>query len=242
MASKVYSYSSIKMYKTCPKKYFHLYEVKDTKDTNSFEADFGSMAHKRLEEYVRGVPEDQITKPTVALEDLKFCTQVVDTIRAKSDQVAAELKIGISHALHPVAFFDKAVWLRGVIDMLAIRKDRAWVGDWKFGKVRPDNAQLDMFALQTFINFPAIQTVKAGFIWAKKGRIDPEDFKYYERSDMTTLVDAIRADIAMIESSQQHANWPMQPSGLCGYCAVSKARCIYGRPAAVGEPEEVVAC
>ena len=230
-----YSYSSLKTYKTCPLKYRHVYILKDVKDTTSFEADYGSRAHKRLEEYVRKVPEDQLSKPVVRLEDLAFCTAVADRVMRKADQVAAELRTGVTESMRATGFFSNNVWLRGVIDLLAIRGEGAWIGDWKFGKRRPDMQQLDMFALHTFVNFPTVQKITASFVWAHDKALDTKTFV---RDDVPYILDAIKREVEMVETSVKHDNWPVQPSALCGWCPCTKAQCIYGQPVKTGGEEE----
>lgn len=230
--ARAYSYSSIKTYKNCPKKFLHLQVKKDVKDKPFDASDYGSRAHKRVEEYILKVPDEKLSKPTVPLADVAFCTAVVDKMAAKAAMVAAELSLAVSTALRPVGSFDKDVWLRGKIDFLAMGggadEGKAFVADWKFGKHRPDTAQLDMFAFQVFVNYPQIKTVSSTFVWAKDRIIDPP--RRYHRDQMGELLDSIRADITPIETSIEHDNWPLQPSGLCGYCPVTRKHCVYGLP------------
>ena len=45
-----WSYSSIKTFDQCPKKYFHLKVIKDVKDTMGPEAIYGTKAHTAAED------------------------------------------------------------------------------------------------------------------------------------------------------------------------------------------------
>ena len=52
-----WSYSSINLFKQCPKKYYHLRVAKDIKESTSEAMLYGSRVHKIAEEYVRdGTP------------------------------------------------------------------------------------------------------------------------------------------------------------------------------------------
>jgi hypothetical protein len=52
-----WSYSSIKTFSQCPKKYYHLKVAKDVKDTQGAEALFGEEAHAAAEHYIKhGTP------------------------------------------------------------------------------------------------------------------------------------------------------------------------------------------
>ena len=55
-----WSYSSLKTFEQCPKKYFHLRVVKDVKDEGSEATIYGQEVHKAAENYIKlgtAVPE-----------------------------------------------------------------------------------------------------------------------------------------------------------------------------------------
>ena len=96
--ARAYSYSSIKTYKNCPKKFLHLQVKKDVKDKPFDASDYGSRAHKRVEEYILKVPDEKLSKPTVPLADVAFCTAVVDKMAAKAAMVASNMAPAITPA------------------------------------------------------------------------------------------------------------------------------------------------
>ena len=55
--STAWSYSSIKTFDQCPRKYFHLKVLKDVKDSGSDATIYGQEVHKAAEDYVKdGTP------------------------------------------------------------------------------------------------------------------------------------------------------------------------------------------
>ena len=51
--SLVWSFSSLKTFQQCPKKYYHLKVAKDVKDTTGEAALYGTEMHLAAEEYIR---------------------------------------------------------------------------------------------------------------------------------------------------------------------------------------------
>jgi hypothetical protein len=53
MSNITWSYSSLKTFEQCPKKYYHLRIVKDVKDEGSEATIYGQEVHKAAEEYIK---------------------------------------------------------------------------------------------------------------------------------------------------------------------------------------------
>lgn len=85
------------------------------------------------------------------------------------------------------------------------------------GKRRPDFSQLELFALQTFVHFPKVQTVHSKFLWIKEGKSDSE---VYTRDKMPILWEKLLTRIKRIEKAAETNTWPAKPSGLCPWCPV----------------------
>ena len=55
--SIAWSYSSIKSFQQCPKKYYHLRVLKDVKDSGSEATIYGQALHKAAEDHIKnGIP------------------------------------------------------------------------------------------------------------------------------------------------------------------------------------------
>ena len=222
----VYSYTAIKQYQNCPKAFLHRYVLRDVREEKSVQQTFGEVAHRALQAY--------INRGTEPLAGTEYCRAVIEGVDGSCTRYA-EHKLAIDGTGAPVEFFAPGVWLRGVIDFLVIRKNRALIFDWKFGKRRPDLLQLRLMALLTFGNFPEVEVIHAALIWEADKASNIERFT---RARLDELVTECHELTERIESSVQHDNWPLQPSGLCGWCPVDSTRCVYAKKREMPERDD----
>ncbi len=223
-----HSYSSLKCFDTCARKYFHLYQAKDVKDGGTKESTYGDDMHKMLARY--------INEGAALPADHAKAKALLDTLRGRSDHLMAERRMAVRANLKPCEFFDGATWMRGVLDVLAVRGDTAVCLDWKYGKRRPDFLQLKIFALLAFQNYPKVQSVQSSFLWMADGMA--QDKRTYTREDIPGIVAELQDKMDRVQACQQHDNWPLNPSGLCGWCPVTAPTCPYGRHPIEKEDEE----
>jgi hypothetical protein len=124
-----WSYSSIKTFDQCPKKYFHLKVVKDVKDDPGEAAVYGTAVHEAAELFVKdGTPIP---------EKFAYMRPIVEPLAAKPGEKLTEVKLGVKKTdtgFEACGFFDKDVWYRGIVDLAIIDGDRAWMVDYKTGK------------------------------------------------------------------------------------------------------------
>lgn len=214
-----HSYSSLKCFDTCARKYFHLYKAKDVKDAGSKESTYGDDMHKRLAKYIlEGAPLPPDHAKAKAL---------LDTLRARSDSLFAERRMAVRGNLRACEFFDHATWMRGVLDVLAVKGSTAVCLDWKYGKRRPDFLQLKIFALLTFQNYAQVDTIQSSFLWMADGMA--QDKRTYTRDQIPEIVAELQEKMDRVQACQDRDNWPLNPGALCGWCPVTVAKCPYGR-------------
>jgi len=158
-----WSYSSIKTFDQCPKKYYHLKVAKDVKDTAGPEADYGTQAHEAAEHYIKhGTPIPG---------KFKIMRPVVETLAKFPGEKHTELRLGVrktATGYEPTTFFAKDVWWRGIVDLLITNGKTAHMVDYKTGKNAKyaDMKQLDLMAGAVFVHYPEIQKVKSGLaLW-----------------------------------------------------------------------------
>ena len=214
-----HSYSSIKMYENCPKRYEYQRITKEVVDTGSEATKFGERVHADLENRLlhgTALPQESIKHEQV-------CTTLQELTRDAT--LLAEQKLCLNENLTPTGWWDTDAWLRSILDVLILKEDSAIVIDWKTGKRRPDFMQLQLFALQVFKHYPDIRKVKASFVWLKEGTVDSEVYSY----DNTNLLWAdLLARIERINQSYIKGNFPAKPSGLCPWCP-AKNICEYAQ-------------
>ena len=210
-----WSYSSLKLFEQCPKRYYEEKVIKSIPFTQNEAALYGEQLHKAAEEYIRdGVPIDprfDFIQPYLdklnAIEGVKFC----------------EMKLGVKRVegrLAPCDFFDSDVWFRGVADLVILDGDRAWVVDYKSGKSAKyaDVRQLALMAAALFLKYPEIKKIKTSLLFVVSKEFIKEDFeKEYGLSVFAELNGLLTARDAAYESDV----WNPRPNGLCGrFCGV----------------------
>jgi len=214
-----HSYSSIKMFENCPKRYYHQRITKEVTDTGSDATRHGERIHADLEH--RLVNQKPLTYDT---EQYEVLCQTIEVL-ATGGELHAERQLCLNENLTPTSWYAKDAWLRSILDVLILKDDEAIVMDWKTGKRRPDFTQLQLFALQVFKHFPEIKSVKSSFVWLRDMEMDTEVFTV----DKTNLMWAdMLSRIERIQQSLDNDNWPAKPSGLCNWCP-AKNICEYAK-------------
>lgn len=206
-----HSYSALKLFETCPKRYYHQRITKEVKDEPGTATVYGERVHKQLEDYLK--TNTPLPTETAALQPL------CDTVKANTAEggmLLIEQEYTLTSDLKPTSWFAPDAWLRFKLDVLAIRPNgRAIVIDWKTGKRRPDFDQLEMFALAVFSFWPSADRVSSMFVWTKENATDKETYKREHLDDMWTR---LLTRIHRVEKSLETDVWPAKPSGLCKFC------------------------
>lgn len=215
MTALTHSFSSLKMYENCPKRYYYQRISKEVKDTGSDATYYGERVHEALEHRLESKVD--LTEETKAYEPL--CAM----IEGLGGTLHVEQKLCLSENLTATGWWDDDAWLRSILDVLVIKDNTAIVFDWKTGKRRPDFTQLEMFALQVFRHHPDIDNVKSCFIWLKDMTMDSDT---YHRTNSDDMWVGLLSRVERIKQSAEHGKWPPKPSGLCRYCP-AKNICEY---------------
>lgn len=154
-----WSYSSLNLFKQCPRKYHRLRVLKDIKEDEAEHLVYGNAVHKAAEEYGR----DGVPIPPKFL----YIKTYVDTLIDSPGDKYYEHKMGLTRELEPCEFLAGHVWWRGIADFLAVDRKTAVLVDYKTGKSAryADTAQLELLALAIFAHFPQVEIVRAGLLF-----------------------------------------------------------------------------
>ena len=209
-----WSYSSIKTFEQCPKKYFHLKVAKDVKDEPGEAADYGTVVHLAAEEYIRD------GKPIP--DKFAYIRPIVERLAAIPGDKHCELKLGVRKSnagYEPCGFFDKDVWWRGIADLLIINGHKAYCIDYKTGKSAryADTKQLDLLAGAVFTHFPEVVQVKSSLIYVVSGDLIPKQHVITERSQYLSVFDT---QLDQLDAAMENGVWNPKSSPLCGWCPV----------------------
>lgn len=210
-----WSYSSLKLFEQCPRKYYHLRVAKDHTEPESEAMLYGTRFHEAAEHYIRS--------NTPLPEYFGFARSALDSLKQIPGEKLCEYEMGITADLMPCAFDDPQVWFRGIADLLVLdyEKEEARILDYKTGKSAKyaDPDQLELMSLCVFKHFPKIKKVKSGLLFVVanafvKSKCDVAQEKvlwdkWVDRHNRLKI--AIQNDV-----------WNPKPSGLCRkHCVVT---------------------
>lgn len=215
-----HSFSSLKMFENCPKRYLHQRIEKSVTDPPNEATAYGERVHEALELYIKGEIQEL---PPESAKHAAMVDRIAGLCEGKT--VLAEQELVLNKNLEPTGWWDADAWFRSKLDVLILDGNRAIDIDWKTGKRRPDFTQLSMFALQTFIHYPEVDYVTSAFVWLKEGKLDKN---VYHRGHLPSLAQSLLAKTTRVEQALEADNWPARPSGLCGWCPC-KSFCEYAQ-------------
>jgi hypothetical protein len=214
--SLVWSFSSLKLYEQCPKKYYHLRIAKDTVEPTTEAQLYGTVAHEAAEKYVR----DGTPLP----EGFLYMKDSLDVLRRIPGEKLCEYKLGLTEDMQPCGFTDANVYFRGIADLIILDRDRgrAFIVDYKTGKSTryADTGQLELMALAVFKHFPEVEYVRAGLLFTIA-----RDFirTHYKKEELSELPVKFSDTLVRMKSSISDGVFNPRPSGLCrAHCAVTE--------------------
>lgn len=207
-----HSHSSLSTFDTCPEQMRHLYIVKKFKKSWTPEKDGGIDAHAVLEQRIK------LQRPLPS--ELASAEALVASFE-RMGSVEAEVSLAVNRDLKPTAFFDKNVWFRGKYDVVLSwpEKARAFIGDWKTGKVRESSEQIERGALLFLRSFSWAKTVAGANIWLQTGK--PGTLYKFRREDADHRWAKLIKKMLDIEALDEKVSWERKASPLCPYCPVA---------------------
>lgn len=208
-----HSYSKIKSYETCPKKFYaesilKLYPREETEATI-----YGTRLHEAAELFIKD------SKPIPA--EFKFMQASMDALAAMPGRKFPEHEMALKETLAPCDFKAPDFWVRGIADLVIVNDDNltARVVDYKSGSDKyPDTDQLMLMSLMVFKHFPHVRQVSSKLLFVVKGTSYSHKV---DREDEAKLWWAWRERVAKLDASLYHKVFNPKSSGLCRkYCPV----------------------
>lgn len=202
-----FSYTMFDAFDQCPEKCRRLYVTRDIKQTYTVQSQGGVDTHKALEKRIKY----QTPLPDSLLHAEPF-VRSFETLGT----VESEVLLGVDHNINPLHSW--SAWLRGKFDVVVKSGVRAVYGDWKDGKVREKEDQLEIGALLILESDSKIQSVTGFNIWLKTGQVGPTLTVTREGKSARWLKWVQKS--RQIESLNPQVVWDRRQSGLCPWCAV----------------------
>jgi hypothetical protein len=205
-----WSFSSLKEYVNCPKQYQELKVLKRYEKKATEQMLYGTVVHKACEDYVaEGKPLEK---------NYQRFKPVLDSLVAIPGTKYPEYEMALTPDKQPCAFRDDGRWVRGIVDLLIVDGDYAFIVDYKTGSNRyPDPKQLKLMALMTFAHFPQVNKIKAGLLFVMHESFMDEE---YTRDQIPKLWKYFESDLERLNHSYENDVWQANPTPLCGWCPV----------------------
>lgn len=202
------SYSRLSTFESCPRKFEHLYVLKNVQDLGSEATIYGTRVHEALEKYGRdGAP---------LTEETKHHKGLVDQILSQPGDKYFEHQMALDVNKQPCDWFSKDVWLRGIADVLIVDGEAAIICDWKTGKVKDNPTQLTLFACMVMEHFPQVNKVKSAFVWLGHNEVTQSRFS---RDYLKELWGSLTPRMDAVQDAYSIGVFKAKPSGLCPWCA-----------------------
>jgi RecB family exonuclease len=230
MNKQAWSYSRLKSFEECPLQcYWKNYAPKGERlkfEQNQYTRR-GSQLHKQLEIAVQKfVPSRELRwdglDPAV-VSTLSLLHPLIN----KADAIHPELQLAFSSAWTPSDWYatNGDTWLRVIMDLVLIYGDKAFIPDYKTGKVREDNVdQLEVTALAAFKYFPRLNHITTAFLWMDHKK---KTIRKYTRDMVESLDHKYRERAGLIDIVAKSGDWQAKPNFGCRWCQVDKTKCGY---------------
>lgn len=210
-AAFAWSYSVLDMYRTCPKKYYHIKVAKDAKDEDSSFSKEGKQIHEAaFHRVIHGTP---LPLP------LRHLEKVLGPYALLPGEKHGELQFALDKQLTPVAWFDKAAWVRAIIDFLVINGDRALLIDWKTGKPKDGFDQLKLSAAVLSRQMPELKKFTCAYVWVNHSHVKPYSFTM-EKKHMAAVWSDNYEEVKEIMEALKTTTFPASEGPLCQWCPV----------------------
>lgn len=215
-----FSYSGIKSFEGCARRFYHEKITKTAKQTDTVATLYGTQCHEAFENYVgKQMPLDP------RFEQFK---PFVEPLTRMAGEILVEHEMGIRRDFSPCEFDAPDVWIRGIADYVALNHESGVcrVVDYKTGRSSryADTAQLELMAAMVMQRYPDINKVKGALLFVVAGDIITSE---YSRSELPTMLSKWAGKVAKIDTALETGVWNPCPSGLCKFCPVKSGDCEY---------------
>lgn len=212
MNSVIYTYTNLNCYHSiCPHQFYRRYLKKDLPFIETPAMKHGTAVHAAMEQRLVG------QKPLPA--HLRHHEEILVPLHGR--EIKAELKLATTAQGKPIDFWAKdRIFIRGKLDCVVMNNTRAWMLDWKTGKVREDPFELEIGAMLLQVNYPQITTIMGNYVWLAENKVG----RGYDLSDTDATFEKCCVIANRIDND---AEFEKRQGPLCRWCDVMD--CEYNR-------------
>jgi hypothetical protein len=216
-----WSYSSLKTFQQCPKKYYHLKIAKDVENEGGEAANYGKIVHKAAEDYIR----DDTPMPP----QFSYMVPILDALKKIPGKKYCEIELGIAKKdgkFIACKFDAPNYWWHGIADLLIVDGGVAWLVDYKTSKNAKyaDTKQLDLLAAATFLHFPGVLEIKSALAFVVSNEFVRKE---HERVMRHKYLDVMKPELDRLEAAVENKVWNPISGPLCKFCPVKT--CVHNK-------------
>ncbi len=230
-----WSYTSLSTFELCPFKYLEKYVTKTVPPADSEALRQGRAIHSLLE---RCLKNDDVPDAVRAEVGAIGTGNLWPTVERLRDQGArAELALGVRQDWTPCDFFDPNVAGRGKLDVTIINGDKAFILDWKTGKVTnkkyQSDAEIALHAVLLKAHHPELTRITGTYCYTRdgsftggkpEGRPDVAPRELADLSNTAAVKWRIGNTIAAIEIAMARDKFTTRKNNLCPWCEVTTCK------------------
>jgi CRISPR/Cas system-associated exonuclease Cas4 (RecB family) len=216
MTLPAFSYSSLKTFETCPRKYEAEKVTKKVKFTDNEHTLYGKELHEAAEKFVR----DGVELPL----KFTFIKPLLDPLKNVPGEKFCEIKVGLKKEdgrLIACDFFDRECYFRGIADLFILNGAVGFLVDYKTSKNTryADSRQLALMAACLFAKFPDLKKIKAALIFVVPGELIKSSYTIERKFD---IFGELHETITRMKVAHYSGIFNPSPNGLCGkWCGVT---------------------
>lgn len=216
-----WSYSSLKTFQQCPKKYYHLKIAKDVENEGGEAANYGKIVHKAAEDYIR----DDTPMPP----QFSYMVPILDALKKIPGKKYCEIELGIAKKdgkFIACKFDAPNYWWHGIADLLIVDGGVAWLVDYKTSKNAKyaDTKQLDLLAAATFLHFPGVLEIKSALAFVVSNEFVRKE---HDRILHRKYMDVMKPELDRLEAAVENKVWNPISGPLCKFCPVKT--CVHNK-------------
>ena len=204
-----WSYSGIKLYDTCPRKYQAEKVTKEVPFKDSTATLYGKEIHTVCEEYIRDgkdIPEKH-----------DYLRPYLERLKNIPGEKHCEIQVGVKKEdgrLVACDYADGGVWFRGICDLFILNGAKGYVVDYKTSKNAryADMRQLYLMAAALFLKFPELQKIKLMLLFVVSKETVLDEVTVERGLDIFATLHDI---LTQREMSYNTDVWNTKPNGLC---------------------------
>jgi hypothetical protein len=226
-----WSWSKVKNFETCPKRYEEVDVKKAHGEQRSVELDRGDDLHEAMR---RRVQADAKLPPQFGYME-RWAEKLTRTLHPYQI-IQCELKLSADKSMKPTGYFDKDTWVRVRLDYFRLIPsdnpdiDYGHIVDYKTGKPPKiwDGTQLMVNARLAFAHYKTLQKVRVDYLWTE---YNDTTYDTFSRAQAAEGFDSLLPRVTALEQAHKTGVFPARPCGLCmEYCPVTSCEHWGKRP------------